>query len=186
MTIWKKAVILSFVMILILSAAGMLAGCGEDDEPGSPVIVSYDVELYFINEEYAETGDENLPHYLIENREIQVPSEENLLVYVLEALKTPREEGSGTVVTDDVVFHRIYVSEEDKEVLVVDLKNIGGSGGSLQEGFFIGQIVETMLKNVSLNEKYIDITKVQFMVNSEKVESLMGHFDASEPFTSQF
>ncbi len=45
----------------------------------------------------------------------------------------------------------------------------------MQENFTIGQIVNSL---VELD----NIEKVQFLIEGEKAESLMGHFDILEPF----
>lgn len=184
MNIRGKKVALWFLILVI--ALGMLAGCGQDNEGEEPpVLVEYTINLYFTNNEYVETGDESLDHYLSESREIEVAEGENPWIVMLEALKSVESEGMGTVIGQDVIFDRVTVSEEDETLLILDLGSIGGSGGSLQEGFFIGQIVQTLVDNSHLFEDGPNIDKVQFLVKGERVESLMGHISAGEPFTGE-
>ncbi len=187
---WRKVCLWGLVMVLLLAT---LAGCGQDnggpeipETPDIPEPVEYTVELYFTNDAYVETGDESLGRYLTESRVIEVAEGENPWIAMLEALKTVESEEMGTVIGQDVIFDRVAVSEEDETLLIVDFGSIGTGGGSMQEGFFIGQIVETLIYNGYLFEDGGAVEKVQFLVEGEPVESLMGHIDAREPFVSQF
>jgi germination protein M len=183
----RKTYLWGLLAVLLLTA---LAGCAQDnggpEVPGISEPVEYTVELYFTNDAYVETGDESLDHYLTESRTIQVAEGENPWIVMLEALKTAESQGVGTVIGQDVIFDRVAVSEEDETILIVDFGSIGSGGGSMQEGFFIGQIVQTLIHNAYMFEGGGAVDKIQFLVKGEPVESLMGHFDASEPFTSEF
>ncbi len=60
----------------------------------------------------------------------------------------------------------------------VNFSQEGLFGGSMEEYFTVNQIVGSLLE---LN----NIDRVQFLIDGgEKAESLMGHFDISEPFES--
>ena len=185
---WKNVCLWGMITILLLAT---LVGCGQGnggetpEVPNLPESKEYTINLYFTNNEYVETGDESLDHYLSESREIEVAEGENPWIVMLEALKSVESEGMGTVIGQDVIFDRVTVSEEDETLLILDLGSIGGSGGSLQEGFFIGQIVQTLVDNSHLFEDGPNIDKVQFLVKGETVESLMGHISAGEPFTGE-
>ncbi len=179
----KKGALWCLISVIALA---MLSGCVRDDggvEP--PVLVKYDAELYFVNDAYAEAGDETMEHYLMESRQIEVAADENPLSAILEALKTPTGQGMGTAIGEDVVFENVSVSPEDETLMIVDLEKVPVGGGSMQEGFFIGQIVETVIRNGQLFEDSRHVDKVQFLVKGEPVESLMGHYDAVDPFTSR-
>lgn len=184
----KKPLVFLLSLLLIVLIMGLMAGCTDDD--GDPIndddkLFGLDSELVFVNGEYAASGDEALPHYLTELRTIEFDGMGNYWMHLLNALKEPGDEGMETAISESVVFKEIYLDESDDEILVVDLESIGGGGGSLQESFFINQIVETVMKNKDRVEDCVNVNKVQFMLGGEKVESLMGHFDASKPFESQ-
>lgn len=174
----------AIVLVLILGLS-MLPGCSGDDGDGDGhVIATYTVELYFINTDYAITGDESLEHYLVDTREFSIPADENPWIMILEDLKNVEPDFAETAVTNDVVFNDVYLDAEDDSLIVVDFESLS-SGGSMQEGFLIGQIVNTIVKNSHIFMESNNVDKVQFLVKGEKVESLMGHFDATEPFTIQ-
>lgn len=182
----NKAILWSLVLILVIFSPLVLAACGgKDENPQAPALIGYEVNLYFVNSQYAVTGDESLPHYLVETREIQVSADENPWIYVLNSLREPSGMGTETAIRDDVIFNQVYVSKENNEVMIVDLESVGTGGGSLQEGFFIGQIVESIINTGPLLEEDININKVQFLIKGQKIDSLMGHFDASMPFGSE-
>lgn len=177
--------VLACGLILVLLLASM-AGCVQgNDGPDGPVSVGYTVGLYFINSEYAETGDTALERYVVESRDIEINSAENHWLAILEELKTVNDENASSAISEDVEFEHAYVSEEDETLMIVDLRSTVSGGGSMQEVFFISQIVETIIGNGHLFEDSKNVNKVQFLVKGETVESLMGHISASEPFTSE-
>ena len=97
-----------------------------------------------------------------------------------EALKeTPKEPaGLATMVTEEIEFLDVYGKTEEKTIYA-DLSSEHLNGGSLTERLLIEQVVETLLS--SFGEQGYD--KVQFLVNGEQAETLMGHMDTMEPFT---
>jgi germination protein M len=182
------AISFGLIMVMILGTVAF-AGCGEEEEqvpqePKEPKTTSYTVNLYYANDEYVETGDESLPKFLVEQKTIEISKDENLYLSLLKSLSNVPKDGMSTMITENVHFNDVYISEEDRETIVVDVSSEGLSGGSLGESLFIGQIVETLLNNETLSEMgEVVPTKVQFLVDGEVAESLMGHIDAMEPFT---
>jgi germination protein M len=182
------AISFGLIMVMILGTVAF-AGCGEEEEqvpqePKEPKTTSYTVDLYYANDEYVETGDESLPKFLVEQKTIEISKGENLYLSLLKSLSNVPKDGMSTMITENVHFNDVYISEEDRETIVVDVNSEGLSGGSLGESLFIGQIVETLLNNETLSETgEVVPTKVQFLVDGEVAESLMGHIDAMEPFT---
>lgn len=179
----KKLKRIAISCLILWAALGMLPGCeqngGDENIPAATNVIA---ELYFINIEYARTGDETLDHYLTEDRELQIPEGENPWLITLDALKTVDPAFGETAVSEDALYRNVYVSNEDDTLMIVDLESIGSGGGSMQEGFFIGQIVETILNNRDLFWDSRNVEKVLFLLKGESVDSLMGHFDAGEPF----
>lgn len=185
----KRSKIITLLCVLALGAM-VLTGCVQDVDPDpgetKPVVNSFEVNRYFVNSEYVETGDESLEHLFVDESTIEASEGENPYIILLESLANVPNDSMGTVVTEDIVFNDVYLSEEDNgETIVVDLASEGiyGHGGSLSESLFIKQIVGTLLDNSTISGTDRAPTKVQFLVDGEIVESLMGHISATEPFT---
>lgn len=132
---------------------------------------SYKVTLTYPSSDYIVNGDE-------ENKKVteQVTidaSKDDIVNKVLEQLaQSPKAEGAESVGLDKFDFSK---SKLDGTTAVV---NLAGdlSGGSLEEDVLARSIVNSLLS--------VDgIKAVEFTVNGEKAESLMGHVDISEPFT---
>lgn len=132
---------------------------------------SYKVTLTYPSSDYIVNGDE-------ENKKVtkQVAidaSKDNIVKKVLEQLaQSPKAEGAESVGLDKFDYSK---SKLDGTTAVVDLAG-DLSGGSLEEDVLARSIVNSLLS--------VDgIKAVEFTVNGEKAESLMGHVDISEPFT---
>lgn len=132
---------------------------------------SYKVTLTYPSSDYIVNGDE-------ENKKVteQVTidaSKDDIVNKVLEQLaQSPKAEGAESTGLDKFDFSK---SKLDGTTAVVDLSS-DLSGGSLEEDVLARSIVNSLLS--------VDgIKAVEFTVNGEKAESLMGHVDISEPFT---
>ncbi len=132
---------------------------------------SYKVTLTYPSSDYIVNGDE-------ENKKVtkQVAidaSKDNIVKKVLEQLaQSPKAEGAESVGLDKFDYSK---SKLDGTTAVVDLAG-DLNGGSLEEDVLARSIVNSLLS--------VDgIKAVEFTVNGEKADSLMGHVDISEPFT---
>lgn len=176
--------IASIILLMVVVLSGCVTLKGKPDgleEQLKPI--TYEVNKYYVNSEYVETGDESLPKLINMPSTIEVEIKQNPYLVLMDSLKTVPEEGLATMISDQIEFNDIYMSSEEDGTIVVDLKKEGFTGGSLGEGLFIGQIVETILSNDVLTEAKADPPEqVQFLIDGEIVESLMGHIDATEPF----
>lgn len=173
----KRGLLILLCAVLTIGIFGF-TGCSGDPggEPVDPPEVQeqeYRVSLFFANEEYIATGDEAVEKFKVFESEMTAEPGE---VYkdALELLKTSPEEGYSTVISDQIKFNDVYI---DGDSVVVDLDSNGLNGGSLEETFLISQIVNTLIHS------FDEVKQVQFLVDGESVETLMGHVDASEPFT---
>ncbi len=129
------------------------------------------VTLYFPNQEYIQTGREEIQKLKTVDREIKV-REGHLLEAVLKELRTPPAgEELTTALRDDLEVLGAWSKER---IAYVNFSSQNLYGGSLQETLLIDQIVKTL---TSLP----DIDKVQFLINGEKRETLMGHLSIDEP-----
>ena len=172
----------SVVLLLLLAPA---FGCGAAPAtPEAPAEIAYDVALYFADQAYIETGDENLPPVVAEETAIDVPEGTEPYLAVLEALRTPAEADHATMVGEQISFNSVAYDNASEDLLVVDLAREGLTGGSLGEDLFIRQIVETLLHNEALAGDRPVPTRVLFLVDGQPAESLMGHIDATLPFES--
>lgn len=131
-----------------------------------------EVVLYFANKEYIQTGDEKLAKVLPEKRVVDytgMPLEEKV---VRELLAGPKNSELATGIPAGVKL--LDVKMEDGTALV-NFAREGLNGGSLQESLTITQITKSLGELES-------VKKVQFLIMGAKAETLMGHFDVSEPF----
>ncbi|MBK5246706.1 MAG: GerMN domain-containing protein [Peptostreptococcaceae bacterium] len=164
------------LMIFVLLLTGMMSftGCGNTEEK---ITKEYNVTLYFANNEYVQPGDESFEHMVVV-KDYKLESEEGnqYMVLVDSALRNGAEgvEGADTLISDKIVFNEVSV---DGGVATVDLAGATLNGGSLEESYLISQIVDSLIAS------FDEIGSVQFLVDGEKSESLMGHFDVRAPFT---
>ena len=132
-----------------------------------------EVNLYFSNNEYIETGNESLEKLKLEKRTIDY---ENMILeeaVVRELLKGPEDKVNlSSSIPENVSILEIKVVDD---TAYVDFSSENLSGSSMQESFTISQIVESLL---DLNT----VKKVQFLIDGEKANSLMGHVEIDKPF----
>lgn len=131
-----------------------------------------EVTLYFVNRKYVETGDESLDKLVAEKRTIQYGDISPEEAIVKELMEGPESEELATLIPGTVKLLGVELADG---TAFVNFAREGLYGGSMQEDFTISQIVYTLTE---LN----NVERVQFLVDGEKVETLMGHFEATEPF----
>lgn len=151
-------------------------GQDEDvEQHGSKIEKEVEVVLYYSNDKYIETGNDDLERVLPSNKKIKVVDGKIAEAIILNLYEDPKEEGMSTSIDKDIKF--IDVKMDEATALVnFDSENL--NGGSLQEDLVISQIVNSLLELDS-------VKAVKFLVNGEPTESLMGHFDTSEAFTEK-
>jgi germination protein M len=177
---------LSIILALLLMMVSVLCGCTPKDTANTdkePAAKTYTAVLFFTNQQYVNSGDESLDKLVAEQRKLKVKEDGNIGLAMLEALKTTKTEGSGTAVGEDIKFLDVRVSKDDPTLVIVDISSKNLSGGSLEEVLLIDQVVETLLHNDAYVNAGKTTDKVQFLVDGKVAESLMGHVDASKPFT---
>ena len=168
------AIFFVLVMIVSLTACNTSRHENPDGDP-SPQTEQKEVILYFANDEYARTGDEKLDKVIAEKRVIQYGDSSLAEAVVRELMKGTETEGLSTQIPATAKLLGVEVSDG---TAFVNFAREGMNGGSLQETFTIRQIVKslTQLENVD---------NVQFLVDGNKAETLMGHMTTSEPFESE-
>lgn len=170
---------------LVLSTFA-LAGCDDKDMPDQPdpgdVTKERAVKLYFASAEYINTGVETdtvkmmMPAYefklLVEADDVD--DTQDVYQDALDALQfTPTEEYT-TILSDKLDVDDVVVKDG---TAYVDMDKEYLMGGTLEETILINQIVCTLV------DSFTEIEKVQFLVEGQNVNTLMGQMDTSRPFT---
>jgi len=174
----KKVLLILLCAALALSMFGF-TGCSkyiEDEKPednGEVLEQSYRITLFFANEEYLAIGDESLEKFMVYESEITTKPGAAYMD-ALELLKISPEEGYSTVISDQIKFNDVYLKGD---TVFVDFDSNGLNGGSLEETFLISQIVNTLINS------FDEVKQVQFLVDGEAAETLMGHVDTAAAFT---
>lgn len=183
----NKSILLILLCIILTLGMLILAGCAGDsgtEEPdgagngvengtGSEAEEEvYQVSLYFANQEYFSTGDESLDKFNIFDAEI-TSNPEDVYGDALELLREPSDEKSSTAVTEQIKFNDVYL---EGDTVYVDLDGSELHGGSSSEAYLVSQIVNTLMG-------FDEVKQVQFLVDGEIAETLMGHVGTAEPFT---
>lgn len=146
----------------------------EEVNEGVEDIVLKDIEvvLYFANNKYIETGDEAESYILGERRNVEYGDVSLYEAIILELMQGPiNDEELSTFIPDSVTLLGIDVINN---IAYVDFSEKGLHGGSMEEYFIISQIANSL---IGVN----DVEAVQFLIDGEIRESLMGHFDTSKP-----
>ena len=139
-----------------------------DSSPGADA--SVEITLFFANDRYVQVGDVNEPQVLPEKRMVH-PDGRNLPETVMdELIAGPDTDGLSTVLSN-LKVHSVAVREG---IAYVDFSKDNMNGGSLSEILLIEQTVRSL---TALE----DIKAVQFMVDGEKTDSLMGHILVVDP-----
>lgn len=188
-----------FMLVLVLAVG--LAACAPKQEPASPQdpAVSGPVEepseepaeepaeepvveektaeiaLYFGNNEYITTGDEKYEWMLTEVQEItygKICLEEAIVRALMAGPKDTDKLSTGF--TETIKLHSVYVLDG---TAYVNFASDGLHGGSMQESYVISQVVESLTQLDSVD-------RVQFLIDGQESETLMGHLSIEDPFES--
>ena len=181
--IWIGGIQMKKIALILLTGftvLAMLNGCSGDKNDNNEIIdkVSvYEVTLFYANNLYVESGNEELEQMIeVSNIELEAKEGEQYLILVDDYLRSvPSGVLNATTLIDDVIrFNSITVMDG---TAIVDIKGEGLSGGSLGEGYVISQIVESLIAS------FDEINMVQFLIDGQETETLMGHFDITSPYT---
>ncbi|MGH4118676.1 GerMN domain-containing protein [Clostridium sp.] len=135
-------------------------------------IKTKEVILYF--------SDDQAMYLMGEKRNIEAPTAKAI---VLELIKGPSAPSEGAeklyeTLPSDLKLIDVQVKEGIASVDISGDSVQKISGGSAGEGMALYSIVNTLILN-----KNLGITKVQFLVDGKKVDSIKGHYDASVPMS---
>lgn len=181
----KKILTLLLIFVLLIS----FSACAKETPPPEEPIVETppvetpeepvdegppqkEVKLYFANEEYIQTGNESLEKMIVETRTIDI-MEMGLEELVVRALmEGPTVEGARNVIPATAKLNSVEVKDN---TAFVDFASEGMHGGSLEETYTINQIVASILDLGTVD-------KVQFLIDGQIRDSLMGHYGIEKPF----
>lgn len=166
----KKIFLLAAVCMLMLLATG----CAKEDDLA---LSEYKVSLYYANEAGLEEGNQPSQALLsLEDYSLLCEEGQQYDSLLNKLRKVPEElEGAGTYIREDIQFNPTVLRGD---TLYVDFVSEGLHGSSTEEGYLIAQIVNSLLHS------FTEAKEVQFLVDGEVVESLMGHFDAIDSYTA--
>lgn len=133
-----------------------------------------EITLYFVNKKYIETGDESLEKLISETRVVNYENMSLEKAIVDELMKGTENTELDTAIPSEAKLIDIEVSDK---TAFVNFAKEGLQGGSLEEDLILNQIIKTFIE-------LDNIDKVQFLIDGDKAETLMGHFEISEPFES--
>lgn len=174
----KKNLLLGLILVLLLSFAGCGDSGASSDMSGKGndgVIKQYYGNAYYMldstNAEYEE---------LCEPVSFELKDEgDNIYLAAVYSLKYLPEEGGQycTMVNDSYVINSITVGDG---IAYVDFSSENLTGDALTETVLIDQIVYT------LSNSFEEISAVQFTVDGEMRDTLMGNVDISENFVADY
>ncbi|MBC7087747.1 MAG: GerMN domain-containing protein [Tissierellales bacterium] len=192
----KKFLILSLSVLLILSLSACSTNNDELNEPEIPIDetpienpdngnttepepeenYTKEVTLYFANNDYVETGNEEYDWLIEEKREINFEGTTLEEAVVRELMKGPVDtENMSTGFPSTVKL--IDVKVDENKTCYVNFAQDGLYGGSMEESYIIAQVVNSL---VGLDS----VDRVQFLIDGKPAETLMGHISIEEPFES--
>ena len=166
--------VLALLFVLFIFPGYLRRAANPPDNPEPPEVpapTERDVTLYFPNQEYIEPGRSALPMLKAVTRKVKATDEMLLEAVLAELRKPPAEEGLSTALHDKL---KILAARQDGRLAYVDFSSENLYGGSLLETLLVHQIVKTLTSLPGIEE-------VQFLVDGEKRESLMGHIATDEP-----
>lgn len=166
------------MVVLVLLCIGLLTvsltGCGlssssnQEGDKKPPVADKLKITLYFSGSE----GDMLIP----EEREVEKKGEPEETIVVRELIKGPSQQGLFKTIPEGTSLLSLTVSDGIANVNFskeIQTKHWGGSAGE-------SMTVYSVVNSLDLVE---GINKVQFLVEGNKVESLLGHIDTSKPLS---
>lgn len=178
---------IKIVAVLALFAVILygFAACDDNDDIDKTV----KVKLAFVNVEALSEDLQNpdfhsAASYVIVDSMIECDAFDGDEKYeeALELLKEDEYQGHIGNAGDAITMYRATFDIDDVHfkngTATVDFEPMSLSGSASEEELLIGQIVLT------LTQSFPEVKSVNFTVNRQPIDSLMGHLDTSEPFTA--
>ena len=165
----------------ILMTAGLVAlfaaGCGQQPEGNDESLEGYPVSLYYASTLYISEGVDEVNGELMPPVEQRVEAQEgDQYLQALNLLEQPPEDESYTTIISPGTFQDVTVEDG---IAYVDVLSDRLGSGSLTETIFVDQVLYTLMQS------FEEIEGVQFLVDGQSAESLMGHIEISSPLVIQ-
>lgn len=144
----------------------------DDEENDENVEKEAEIKIYLTSEEYVVTGNEDLEKLDFVERKVNYGDTILEEAVVRQLLEEPDSGELINSIPDSVELIEVKVMDD---TAYVDFSKDGMEGGSLEEVLTIDQIVTTLLDIGT-------VEKVQFLLDGEVSDSLMGHVSTTEPF----
>lgn len=176
----KPTIIISMIIVtLLVSGCGIFSRThrekdpqwGDTTVPPGPKGETVELTLYFANDEYVLTGDADLDVLIEEKRRVTLTDQTPAEGAMYELIKGPELEGTSAVIPPRISLKGVEVADN---LAYVNFSSSGLWGGSLEESLLISSVVMTLTE-------LKDIKAVQFLIDGEKAESLMGHISTTDP-----
>jgi hypothetical protein len=168
----KKIIVIALIIVVVVALA--IAVVNIVREPAGELI--YVVSFGYVCNEYVETGVyDGHPLVFIQNQNMFAYAGQQYFTLLDDRLRNVPEgmDRAATMIDDRVHFNSVTVR---RGTAYVDIASAGLFGSSLEEGLLVSQIVSSLV--VSFEE----IERVQFLVDGNVTDTLMGHIDVSAPF----
>ena len=180
----RKLLVIMLVLVIGIAASG----CGNGNGGGgggtangvghnvAPDELVFTVALGYVCNQYVMTGTyDGHPLVFFQNQTLFARDGLQYLRLLDYRLRNTPEgiDRAGTIIDDRVQFNSVTVRDG---TAYVDLVGDGLFGSSLEESLLISQIVSSLIVSFS------EIERVQFLIDGEVSDTLMGHVDTSEPF----
>lgn len=177
------------ILFLILAFGIMSVGCEGQEQQGVDDLQNQQsgqtdgtvIQQYFASSAYIYDGQDE------ENGELMPPVEytlnckdgDNIYVAAVNSLMDLPEgqDQYYTMMQDKYVCTNVTVEDG---MAYVDFSSEGLEGGATTEMVLIDQIVYTLANS------FEEITAIQFTIDGQKTETLMGHMDTSEAFVADY
>jgi hypothetical protein len=171
--------------LLAAALALGMAACNQGNDDASEEIRQ--LQLYYVNGAFIESGDDSLGR-LIGPVDVNIVvdasggTDEMKYGTLLESLRdvpdVDEAEGAVSMVSGGIMFGEAKFANGTAYVDVLS-ETAGGeplSGGSLEEVLLLEQITFSMI------DSFEEVENVQFLVDGQQADTLMGQMDISEPF----
>ncbi|MDR5659282.1 GerMN domain-containing protein [Serpentinicella sp. ANB-PHB4] len=132
----------------------------------------FDINMYYMNKEYLETGNEKLPKMSTIRRTYSRGAYSIEAVILADLKKQPWNNSLVTTLEDIEIID----VETTNKLATVNIANKNLTGSSLQESAVIAQIILTLTQ-------LPEVDQVQILVDGSKQETLMGHIEISNPLS---
>lgn len=174
----KKKMYICTALLCLFVAALMLSGCDKTpgvqkpDETPNAQMISEEITLYF--------SDDQAMYLIPEDREIKIDKESTPVMMaeaiVKELIAGPTDTKFIATIPPEAKLLSIKITDDIASVDFSEELKSKHPGGSTGELMTLNSLANSLTELPEINQ-------VQILINGEKVESLAGHADLTQPLT---